>query len=181
MFDFTEVDTEPDQIDTESEAEEMEESDDSENNEASDDAENNEANEASESEVEEESDNSESAEDSDSTDLQTQPNESKFMGNPALADVFSKILKTNKPKKKKTLVLSRAKKISDVVPKEIKVPASFQVEGETGEIKKEEIIIKTVEIPSEKQEKKPHRLSVRSKPSFSDRTRERSLQKIATK
>lgn len=52
-------------------------------------------------------------------------------------DSISKILKTNKPKGKKSIVLSKAKKLTDV--KEKPKPAGYEVETETGEVKEEKI------------------------------------------
>lgn len=61
--------------------------------------------------------------------------------NAGWADSISKILKSNKPKKKKTLVLSKAKKLTDV-PKTQTKPVGFQVETAEGEVKEEKIEVK---------------------------------------
>lgn len=60
-------------------------------------------------------------------------------GNAGWADSIAKILKTNKPKGKKTLVLSRAKKLTDVRKDQSKY-VGFEIAAESGEIKKEEIV-----------------------------------------
>ncbi|KAK0086674.1 hypothetical protein PV325_002744 [Microctonus aethiopoides] len=133
--------------------------------------------------IEHEEDEDMNDDDNSETGESETQNESKFNGNAGWADVFQKILKTNKPKKKKTLVLSRAKKLSEVVPKEVKTPLPFEVDGEVvneGEIKEEKIEKSTVEDSQSKKSVKKH-LSLRTKPSLSDRGRERILQKIATK
>ncbi|XP_034938996.1 RRP15-like protein [Chelonus insularis] len=97
-------------------------------------------------------------------------------GNPGWADVFQKILNTNKPKKKKTLVLSKAKKLSDVAKKsEISTDAD-DAEQTAGVSKK-----KKVQNDGENKEVKSKLISLRKKPSVLDRPRERVLQKIATK
>ncbi|XP_057322623.1 RRP15-like protein [Microplitis mediator] len=118
-------------------------------------------------------------EDSEMGDSETESKEagSKFNGNPALADVFRKILKTNKPKKKKTLVLSRAKKLNEIKPKESATEADAGADAKTDD--KSEVK-KSIEDP-EKKEKKSKHLSLRVKPSVLSRGRERTLQKIATK
>ncbi|KAK0181710.1 hypothetical protein PV327_003973 [Microctonus hyperodae] len=133
-------------------------------------------------EHEDDEDTNEHEDDEDMSDDSESQNESKFNGNAGWADVFQKILKTNKPKKKKTLVLSRAKKLSEVVPKEVKPPLPFDVDGEVvnEEVKKETIEKSTVEDSQSKKSGKKHP-TLRTKPSISDRGRERILQKIATK
>lgn len=50
--------------------------------------------------------------------------------NEGWADSISKILGSNKPKNKKTLVLSRAKKLADVVIKPKEEKPTFEVIGE---------------------------------------------------
>lgn len=62
--------------------------------------------------------------------------------NAGWADSISKILKSKKPKKKKTLVLSKAKKLTDIPKVQIK-PVGFQVETTEGDIKEETIEVKT--------------------------------------
>lgn len=61
--------------------------------------------------------------------------------NAGWADSISKILKSKKPKKKKTLVLSKAKKLTDLPKVQIK-PVGFQVETTDGDIKEETIEVK---------------------------------------
>lgn len=69
--------------------------------------------------------------------------EHKLMENPAWADAMSKILKSNKPKRKKNIVLARAKKLNDtkkaVAPVEEKL--SFEIikndQSEETEVKPE--------------------------------------------
>ncbi|XP_063981904.1 RRP15-like protein [Diachasmimorpha longicaudata] len=132
---------------------------------------------------EDHSDLDNSIEDGNSADSGAEQEESKFAGNPGWANAMQKILKTNKPKKKKTLVLSRAKKISEVKPKDEKV--DFQIESKEGDIKVEFVEKKaTDEVPRDKQ-KKPRtekmKHSIRVRPSPLDRPREKLLQRIATK
>lgn len=61
-------------------------------------------------------------------------------GNVGWADSMAKILKSNKPKGKKTLILSKAKKHKITVKKEPK--ADFEVIDEDGEDKKDIVIKK---------------------------------------
>lgn len=49
--------------------------------------------------------------------------------NPAWADAMSKILKTNKPKRRKTIVLSRAKRANEVKPVVKTETLDFEIEG----------------------------------------------------
>ncbi|XP_062532050.1 RRP15-like protein [Bombyx mori] len=106
--------------------------------------------------------------------------ENRLLANEGWADSISKILGSSKPKNKKTLVLSRAKKHSEIVKKEKEEKPSFEVIGEVNEIeskvKKEEI---NVEPPAKKvKHEKP---SIRIKPNILEKDRERLLNKIATK
>lgn len=96
-------------------------------------------------------------------------------GNSGWADAMRKILQTKKPKRKKTIVLSKAKKLCDTKEKEDKESSLFDIEKvkeEVKEIKEKEDVVKK---PKEK------KLGIRVKPSIMDRERERTLQKIATK
>ena len=109
----------------------------------------------------------------------------KSKANPGWADAMKKILNTQKPKRKKTIVLSKAKKLQEVLSKPKEVALPFEVEGEDGEIKKETIKEdpgaegeKTVE---QKKHRRKETLGIRVKPSVLDRERERRLQKVATK
>ncbi|XP_015122987.1 RRP15-like protein [Diachasma alloeum] len=123
-------------------------------------------------------------EDAKLADSGTEQEESKFIRNPGWANAMQKILKTNKPKKKKTLVLSRAKKISEVQSKNEKIP--FQIESKEGDIKVEFVEKKTTKDLNrdklrilKKTEKMKH--SIRVKRSPLNRPREKLLQRIATK
>lgn len=106
--------------------------------------------------------------------------------NAGWADVMQKILKTNKPKRKKTLVLAKAKKLCDVKIKENKEDISFEVDGVKEEIKTEPegVIDKTsvtVNTAPTKSRRITKKSGIRVKPSITDREHERMLQKIATK
>ncbi|XP_013135732.1 PREDICTED: RRP15-like protein [Papilio polytes] len=107
--------------------------------------------------------------------------EGVMLTNEGWADSVAKILGTNKPKTKKTLVLSRAKKHSEIVKKVKEEKPAFEVVGESEEIKteikKEEIV--SVEPPKKK--KKEEKPTVRIKPNILEKDRERLLSKIATK
>lgn len=111
----------------------------------------------------------------------------KSTSNAGWANVMQKILGTKKPKRKKTIVLAKAKKLCDVKEKEKDV--SFEIDGVEEEIKTElEEASPTIEskhIQYNWIQAKPKRretsLGIRVKPSILDRERERLLQKIATK
>lgn len=101
--------------------------------------------------------------------------------NAGWADAMQKILKTNKPKRKKTLVLAKAKRLCDVRIKEDKKDLSFEIDGVKEEIKteSEEVADKTNVAPTKS--KIRSKSGIRLKPSITDREHERMLQKIATK
>lgn len=102
--------------------------------------------------------------------------------NAGWADAMQKILKTNKPKRKKTLVLAKAKKLCDVKIKEKKDDTSFEIDGVKEEVKteSEEAIDKT-SVTAPTKSKMTKKIGIRVKPSITDREHERMLQKIATK
>ncbi|OWR43985.1 RRP15 protein [Danaus plexippus plexippus] len=102
--------------------------------------------------------------------------------NEGWADSISKILGSNKPKNKKTLVLSRAKKLADVVIKPKEEKPTFEVIGEEvkevkPDIKKDDTSVS--EPPPKK--KRNEKSTVRVKPNILEKDRERLLSKIATK
>ncbi|XP_011859270.1 PREDICTED: RRP15-like protein isoform X3 [Vollenhovia emeryi] len=105
--------------------------------------------------------------------------------NAGWADVMQKILKTNKPKRKKTLVLAKAKKLCDVKIREKKEEPSFEVDGVKEEVKAEaEEAVDEESIAANAASTKPRipkKCGIRVKPSITDREYERMLQKIATK
>ncbi|XP_046402332.1 RRP15-like protein [Ischnura elegans] len=141
---------------------------------------------SSESEANASSDESEDIESSDEVNESDGSESEKELskGNTGWADAMSKILKTNKPKKKRTVVLSRAKKLSDSKISAEKAKAiTFEIDGE---IKQEK---DTTEKPEEKPtpavlykvRKKEWESRGRVKPVYPDPERERSLSKIAIK
>ncbi|XP_063539277.1 RRP15-like protein [Cydia strobilella] len=122
----------------------------------------------------EESGNSASGEDnSDDEDV--------VITNKGWGDSISKILSSTKPKNKKTLVLSRAKKYSATEKVEKEEKPAFEVIGETKEEKpllKKEDPDTSEPAPKKKNNEKP---SIRVKPNILEKDRERLLNKIATK
>ncbi|CAH2094702.1 unnamed protein product [Euphydryas editha] len=133
--------------------------------------------EAEESEYEAEVSGAENDENTDSND---KSDDDLILKNEGWADSITKILGTNKPKNKKTLVLSRAKKLSDVVKKEKEEKPAFEIVGEEPVEKKPEVKeIDTEEPPVKK--KKNEKSTARIKPNVLEKDRERLLAKIATK
>lgn len=108
-------------------------------------------------------------EDSDDSDSQHE-------GNLGWADSIAKVLSTTKPKTKKTLVLSRAKKIKP--NDKIKPPEDYGFEVEGG-IKEEKP--NNEELKEKVKQRKNKQLALRIKPSWKDIERERTLRKIATR
>lgn len=87
-----------------------------------------------ESDVENEADTvEESMESNDESLASGDEKESVLMANEGWGDSVAKILGSKKPKNKKTLVLSRAKKHSEVVKTETDEKPSFEVIGESSE------------------------------------------------
>ncbi|XP_050432261.1 RRP15-like protein [Adelges cooleyi] len=113
------------------------------------------------------------------------------IANPAWADAMSKILKTKK-RKGKSLILAKAKLITENKVKVENDVDTFEVVGKSGEK-----VIHTTNINDVKEEKLdfdklepkiPKRIRIREqvllgriKPSVSDRVKEKNLSKIATK
>ena len=97
-------------------------------------------------------------------------------GNIGWADSIAKVLNTTKPKTKKTLVLSRAKKIKPADKDKIQSDYGFEVDGE---IKEEKLTEE--ELEASLKQAKNQKLELRVKPSWKDIERERALRKIATK
>lgn len=141
-------------------------------------------NSAAESDVElTESDNENNLtgdEDSEAND--DSDNETNKSGNPGWADAMQKILRTKKPKRKKSVVLSKAKKLCDI--KKVK-EENFPIE--TGAVKKEPKVETSNDsstsaiAQTQKRDRRRDHLGIRVKPNIADRERERMLQKIATK
>uniref|UniRef100_T1PLN0 RRP15-like protein n=1 Tax=Musca domestica TaxID=7370 RepID=T1PLN0_MUSDO len=116
-------------------------------------------------------------ENSTSDEASSSDGETQQAGNSGWADSIAKVLSTSKPKTKKTLVLSRAKKIKPEDKAKVKEDYGFEIEGE---IKKEEIK-KEKEEPEDVKPPKNQKLELRVKPSWKDIERERALRKVATK
>lgn len=133
-----------------------------------------------ENEEEDESNNSEMED-----DINEALHDTESTSNAGWANVMQKILKTNKPKRKKTLVLAKAKKLCDIKTKEKKEDVSFEIDGIKEEIKtesKEDIDKTSITVntaPTKSRITKKN--GIRLKPSITDREHERMLQKIATK
>lgn len=104
-------------------------------------------------------------------------------GNAGWADVMQKILRTKKPKRKQTVVLAKAKKLCDVKGTEKKESISFEIDGAEDEVATdlEKVNNKVESIVQTKSGRKEKKLGIRIKPCITDRERERTLQKIATK
>ncbi|KPJ18270.1 RRP15-like protein [Papilio machaon] len=97
-----------------------------------------------------------------------------MLTNEGWADSVAKILGTNKPKSKKTLVLSRAKKHSEIIKKVKEEKPAFEVVGESEEIKPE--IKKEETVPIEPPKKKKLFNAVRNQ----QKTMEKELDKDLT-
>lgn len=108
-------------------------------------------------------------------------NKSKL--NSGWADAMRKVLSNKKPKRKKSIVLSKAKKHCNNDLEEKKQTLSFEIkdtnENCNNKTVKESIDEKVNE--EKKRSKKVLKSGIRIKPSLLDRERERILQKIATK
>lgn len=112
--------------------------------------------------------------------LKKMSHDTKSASDAKWANSIQKILHKKRPKGKKTVVLAKAKKLDivEVKPKEV---ISFEIDGVKEEIKTEETSEETKELAVQIKSRKRESLGIRVKPSFTDRERERILQKIATK
>ncbi|XP_068618975.1 RRP15-like protein [Battus philenor] len=132
-----------------------------------------------ENEVENSNDEEMSTKESD--DQSDNEEEGIMMTNEGWADSVAKILGSSKPKNKKTLVLSRAKKHSEIIKQEKEEKPAFEVVGESTEIKSEIKKAETVSSEPPHKKKKQDKPSIRVKPNILEKDRERLLAKIATK
>ncbi|KAK3912621.1 RRP15-like protein [Frankliniella fusca] len=140
-------------------------------------------------------DNDLSSSDDDEADegikhTETESGDPKLHGNAGWADAMAKILRTSKPKGKKSIVLAKAKKLSQITASrtstEVKEDYGFEIDGEVEEKevkpKVEEMDVKPDLVHMKA---KPRRRALlaegKVKPSFLHRERERALSKIATK
>ncbi|XP_011209264.2 RRP15-like protein [Bactrocera dorsalis] len=99
-------------------------------------------------------------------------------GNIGWADCIAKVLSTSKPKTKKTLVLSRARKLKPADKLKSKtLNYGFEVEGED----KTDVKPIKEEIDEQIKHRKNVPLELRVKPSWKDLERERTLRKVATR
>ncbi|XP_036331840.1 RRP15-like protein, partial [Rhagoletis pomonella] len=119
--------------------------------------------------------------DTDDSDVERsgeEASENDAEGNAGWADCIAKVLNTSKPKTKKTLVLSRAKKVKPADQTKSKpLDYGFEVEGEQ---KLDEQPIKQ-EGEEQGKQRKNVPLELRVKPSWKDIERERTLRKVATR
>lgn len=102
---------------------------------------------------------------------------------------MSKVLNSSKPKKKKSIILAKAKKDTDKSEKTEDVPTSFEIDKEIKEVitvSKEELLKQKKELHAERilkrQRRKEWDLVGRVIPSITeDRERERILARIGTR
>ncbi|XP_054258224.1 RRP15-like protein [Macrosteles quadrilineatus] len=108
-------------------------------------------------------------------------NSRKFHENSAWADAMSKILKTNKPKRRKTIVLSRAKRANQTkVSKEENV--DFDIENDMKpDVTGIRLDVVKEENETRKLKKKEWASKGYVKPSVLEKDREKALAKIATR
>ncbi|XP_015593660.1 RRP15-like protein isoform X2 [Cephus cinctus] len=126
--------------------------------------------------------------DSDIDSNEAQNDTDKSHENPGWADAMQKILRTKKPKRKKTIILSKAKKLCDIVSKN-KNEQGIAIKGDDETVKQKEpsegskniLITKQQELEHAKRKRREADLGIRMKPNVLDRDRERTLQKIAMK
>lgn len=140
----------------------------------------------------EEDDDEEDVDDDDDEGEEEEEDESsadETVGNAAWADSIAKVLNSKVPKNQKSIVLSKAKKISDVAKKENESKNyGFQIDGE--EIKKEddtkpdetELNTEVIKLKLlERRKIRDHLYSLRVKPSINDRERDKTFKRIATR
>lgn len=103
-------------------------------------------------------------------------------GNADWAKSLAKILKQEKPKNKKAVTLSKAKKTSEILEAREKAKAiGFDIDGEIKEEKPDAQQLEDALAEAERKRKKKAAFNLRIKPAMTDRERERAFKKIATK
>lgn len=116
-------------------------------------------------------------------------------GNAGWADAFAKVLKQEKPKNKKYLVLSKAAKLADRVEKDENKKSTFEIAGKSEDSDDEDVkpnikdqdkdekpTTNELELALiERKERNNKLLQLRVKPGSMDRERERAFKRIATK
>lgn len=113
-------------------------------------------------------------------DSEPEDDQNAAEGNAGWAKSLARILRQEKPKNRKNLILSQAKKTFEIEQEKQQAKSiGFQIEGEIKEEKPDpEVFHAFIE---EKKVKKIKVLSLRIKPTMMDRERERAFKKIATK
>lgn len=150
----------------------------------------NEVNDSSESEHSSGSDNEMEADNEDDQQDENDDNDDGDEGNVGWANTFAKVLQQEKPKNKKYLVLSRAKKLTEkkVDIDDGKKALTFEIDGKNGdddevdsngELKPSKEDIELAILAQKDRNNKLNELRV--KPSAMDRDRERAFKRIATK
>lgn len=121
----------------------------------------------------------EDGDDESSADDEAATTEDGGAGNASWAKSLAKILKQEKPKSKKSVVLSKAKKLSDILDAREKAKSiGFAIDGE---VKEEKPDVDELELEVEAKKKRKQIMSLRIRPTMMDRERERAFKKIATK
>lgn len=152
-----------------------------------------------ESELEEgfesaESDNNSAESFSEEDENVSDNHENKIKHNPGWADAMAKILRTNKPKRKKTIVLSKAKKLKPSVDEDVNgdeketftIEASQPQKSDTVKTEEESVSSKPSSVEQSRKNvdrirKKDRDSKGRIKPSVLDKDREKVLCRIATR
>lgn len=110
-------------------------------------------------------------------------------GNADWAKSLARILKQEKPKNKKSLVLSKARKTDDILKEKARAKSiGFEIDGATAEADDDAVVKEEKPDPAaldaeiaERKQRRAKALSLRIRPSLMDRERERAFKKIATK
>lgn len=138
-------------------------------------------------EVESENESSNSIDEADADNEEDIVDDDDAEENTGWANTFATLLKQEKPKNKKYLVLSKAKKLADKKKDEEneKPKVTFEIDGkESSDDDDEETKPTSDDLKLDKlmhSEREQKLLNLRVKPSPLDRERERSLKRIATK
>ncbi|CAG4954254.1 unnamed protein product [Parnassius apollo] len=138
-------------------------------------------NENEESEYEREISENEQISSEESDNQSDSQDEGVMLTNEGWADSVAKILGSSKPKNKKTLVLSRAKKHSEIIKKDKDEKPAFEVVGDSEQTKNEERKEELVSSEPPIKKKRHEKSTIRLKPNILEKDRERLLTKIATK
>lgn len=177
---FLELDAEAENVENESGSDEEQSNDEDQSNDEE---------KSNDEEMESDGGSSDGADDEFGDDNSDDEADDENDGNAGWADALAKVLKQDKPKNKKYLVLSKVKKLSERTDKDdTDKKVTFEIDGNDDEDVKPDVDADEKPTDNElelaliaRREKNSKLIQLRVKPAAMDRERERSFKRIATK